>query len=147
MRFFNECLGAHGPGTLERIWLKYTRFTFSIPRGGPGFDELAVHLRDWRPAFERWLAPQEDALRPVHLRYLAHRHFAPFLTIDGELKFAAGAITHAFATSLRYAAAFGAVLRRPVDRDVTKAALGSAEYVYRWLEIPPDSLPWFGLAG
>ena len=48
------------------------------------------------------------------------------------------------ATSLRYAAALGAVLGREVDRDVMKAALGASEYVYRCLDIPPESLPWFG---
>lgn len=143
LRFFGDCVRAHGVGTLERVWGQYRRFVFAIPRDGPGWDELGDHLRRWEPAWERWLAPQEEALRPLHLRYLAHRHFAPFLTIQGELKFAAGAIAHALATALRYAAAFGAVLRRPVDTDVMKVALGCSEYVYRSLEVPPDSLPWF----
>lgn len=146
LRFLGECLGAHGVGTLARVWEQYRRFVFAMPKTGPGWDELDEHLRAWQPAYERWLAPQEDELRGLHLRYLAHRHFAPFLTIRGELKFASGAVVHTFATALRYAAAFGAVLRRPVDRDVMKVALGCAEYVYRSLEIPPDSLPWFGIA-
>ncbi len=147
LRFLGDCLRAHGVGTLARVWESYRRFVFAIPTG-PGsaaWRELDKHLRDWQPAYEKYLAPSEDALRPLHLRFLAHRHFAPFLSIQGELKYAAGAIVHTFATSLRYAAALGAVLRRPVDREVMKAALGAAEYFYRSLEIPPDSLPWFGI--
>lgn len=147
MRFFGSCVGANGSGTLVKVFENYRRFVFAIPTTpeSGAWDELGRHLRDFGPAWEQWLAPHEDALRPLHLRYLAHRHFAPFLTVRGQLVYGAGAITHAFATSLRYAAALGAVLHRPVDRDVMKVALGAAEYVYRSLEIPPDALPWFGL--
>jgi len=147
LRFLRDCIGAHGTGTLVRVFDTYRRFVFSLPLGPneAPWAELGDHLAHWDRAFERWLAPQDDLLRPLQLKYLAHRHFAPFLTIRGELKFAAGAIVHAFATSLRYAAAIGAVLRRPVDPAVFKVALGCGEYVYRSLEIPPDSLPWFGV--
>jgi hypothetical protein len=147
LRFLGECLAAHGVGTLTRVFDGYKRFVFSLSLDPKevAWDELDKHLRHWQPAYETFLAPAEDALRPLHLRYLAHRHFAPFLTIQGELKFASGAVVHAFATSLRYASAFGAVFRRPVDRDLMKVALGVGEYVYRSLEIPPNSLPWFGI--
>ena len=147
-RFFRECLGAHGVGTLSAVFDDYRRFIFAIPvaPGSGRWDELDKHLRHWEAAAHRWLEPEHDALRPLQLSYLAHRHFTPFLTIQGELHFSAGAIVHTFATALRYAAAFGAVLRRPVDRDIMKAALGTAEFVYRSLEIPPQSLPWYGLS-
>ena len=146
LRFFGDCLGAHGVGTLTSVFERYRRFVHGMPidPASGDWDALGVHLEQWGPAWERWLAPVEDALRPLHLRFLAHRHFAPFLSVKGELRFAAGSIAHTFATSLRYAAAFGAVLGREVDRDVMKAALGASEYVYRCLDIPPESLPWFG---
>jgi Fe-S-cluster containining protein len=147
MGFLRDCIAAHGVGTLLAVHGRYRRFIFAIPTGpGSGrWHELEKHLRHWEPAFEQFLAPADDALRPLLLRYLAHRHFAPFLTIGGELRFAAGAIVHSFATALRFAAAYGAVRGALVDRSVMKAALGAGEYLYRSLEIPPDSLPWYGV--
>jgi hypothetical protein len=147
-RFFRDCLRAHGAGTLTSVFHDYRRFIFSIPHDPQwaSWDELEKHLMNWEESSRRWLNPEAPGLRELHLRYLAHRHFAPFLTIQRKLHFAAGAIVHIHATALRYAAAYGAVLRRQVDRDILKAALGTAEYVYRSLEITPASLPWFGLS-
>lgn len=147
-KFFRQYVGAHGTGTLVAVFESYRRFLFAIPHD-PAFaawDELEKHLEQWEHAERRWLQPSLSSLQPLALRYLAHRHFTPFLTIQSRLHFAAGAIVHIFATAQRYAAAFGAVLRRPVDRDIFKAALGCAEYVYRALEIRPDTLPWFELS-
>jgi hypothetical protein len=59
------------------------------------------------------------------------------------LRAAADRIVHLYATSLRLAAAMGAVLQRPVDRDLYKAALGASEFLYRSLDLPRDTLPWF----
>jgi hypothetical protein len=64
----------------------------------------------------------------------------------GELREGADAIVHLYATSLRYAAAFGAALQRPVDREIYKAAVGTAEFFYRSLHLPRESLPWFASA-
>ncbi len=64
----------------------------------------------------------------------------------GELRTAADRIVHIYGTSLRFAAAMGATLERPVDRDLYKAALGTAEYFYRSLELPAGVLPWFASA-
>lgn len=148
LRFLGQCIGAHGAGTLEAVFDHYRRFVYAVPTApdAAAWDELGKHLREWQPAMEKWIESQDDLLRPLQLRYLAHRHFAPFLQIRGKLEFASGAIVHAFATSLRFAAALGAVFRRPVDREIMKVALGSAEYTYRSLEIPPDSLPWWGIS-
>jgi hypothetical protein len=147
LRFLGDCLGAHGVGVLTTAWDKYRRFVFAIPeaRDPAHWTSLGDHLERWPEAYERWLAPNEDALRPLLLRYLAHRHFAPFLNVKGELKFAAGAIVHAFATALRYACGLAGVLQRPVDLDPMKTAIGASEYLYRSLEIPPESLPWYGV--
>jgi Fe-S-cluster containining protein len=147
-RFFQQRLAEHGAGTLARVFETYKRFLFSIPldRKSGAWDEFQKHLRSWEPAMERWYTPTEQALHPMQRRYLAHRHAMPFLTLQGELHFAAGALVSMLATALRYAAAFGAVFRRPVDRNILKAALGTSEYVYRSLEISPSSLPWFGIS-
>ncbi len=61
----------------------------------------------------------------------------------GELREAADSIVHLYGTSLRIAAAMGAVLRKPVDREIYKAAIGASEFFYRSLNLPRESLPWF----
>src|SRR5205823_9091965 len=109
--------------------------------------ELAGHLENWEPAFERWFAPGAEALRPLASRWLAHRFGLPMIAAHGQLRESADAIVRIFGTSLRLAAAMGALLARPVDRDLYKAAIGAAEYFYRGLELPRDALPWFAAAG
>jgi Fe-S-cluster containining protein len=148
VRFFRQATAEHSAGTLERVFEEYRRFLFAIPVDPrrAKWHELGGHLRAWETSLERWYTPQEEAVRPLLLRYLAHRHVTPFLTIQGELHFAAGTVAHLTATALRYAAAFAAVLRRPVDVAILKAALGTSEYVHRSLEIAPASLPWFGIS-
>jgi Fe-S-cluster containining protein len=144
-KFLRECAEAHSHHTLEAVFSDYRRFIFAIPVSGARWDRLAGHL-DSAAHAERALAIlNEHSLEPFLRRYLAHRHFAPFFVIQRRLHFAAGALVHVLATALRFAAAFEAVLERPVDQDVMKAALGTAEYVYRSLEIAPESLPWFDL--
>ena len=69
--------------------------------------------------------------------------------VDGtvaELREAADSIVQLYGTSLRLAAAYGAVLQRPVDRSIYKAAIGTAEFLYRSLRLPRDALPWFASA-
>ena len=149
LRFLFASVGVHGPELLDRVFRKYRRFVYSLDVNldAAPWTGLAAALADWESNYARWLAPSEDALRPLHLRYLAHRHFAPFLPVQGEMFRAADSIVHAFATALRYAAAFGAVLQRPVDRDMMKVALGAGEYLYRSLKFPSASLPWFDPRG
>jgi hypothetical protein len=142
--FFRDRLAAHHSRTLAGVFRNYRRFVFEIQtdeRSAP-WHELEKHLRSWERA-EDCLTPE---LSMIQLRYLAHRNFSPFFVIQGRLHFAAGGIVHIFGTALRFAAAFAAVLRRPVDVPIMKTALGTSEYVYRSLEIDPRSLPWFGLS-
>ena len=145
LRFLARCEAAHGAGTLVRVWEQYRRFVFDIRREGPGFDELATHLGRFPEARARFYAPSEALLQPLLLRYVAHRHAMPFLTIQGRLHFAPGAVPHLVGTAIRCASALGGVFRRPVDRSMLKVALGWSEFVYRSLEVEPAALPWFGI--
>lgn len=145
--FLEKAVAEHGAGTLRNVWDGYRRFVFAIPREGRGFDRLAKALQDADGAWAWWLGEGERAHRASLLRYVAHRHLSPFLTIDGVPKFAARAVPWFVATALRYAWALSKALQRPIDRDVLKVALGCSEYVYRSLEIAPDSLTWFGIDG
>ena len=147
LKFLSDCIAAHGADLLAATIVRYRRFVWSIDPGPVVTDRsLADHLRDWEPAFEKWLAPQDDLLRPLTARWLAHRFGTPMVKGRGELREAADCIVHVYATSLRIAAAMGAVLRRPVDRAVYKAALGAAEFFFRSLHLPREALPWFVMA-
>jgi hypothetical protein len=144
VRFLQDCLGAHGAEVLAATLVRYRRFIWSVdPKPIAESRELAHHLRDWQPAFARWLAPQEDALRPLTARWLAHRFGTPMLKGNGELREASDSIVHLYATSLRYAAAMGAVMQAPVDRNLYKAAIGASEFFYRSINLPREALPWF----
>ncbi|MBS2020892.1 MAG: hypothetical protein JST92_00655 [Deltaproteobacteria bacterium] len=149
VRFLFEATGAHGPDLLAASFVRYKRFIHSIdPMPIVNAQEtLQDHLKDWQPAFAQWLAPHDDLLRPLQARWLAHRFGAPMTKGRAELRRAADEIVHCFATSLRFAAAMGATLQRPVDRDLYKAAIGAAEYVYRSLHLPRQALPWFAAFG
>ena len=107
---------------------------------------IVDHLDDWEPALGTWLAPAEDALRPLMLRWLAHRFGTPMVNARGELREAADSILHVHGCALRFASAFGAALERPVDRTLFKVALGAAEFFYRSLHLPREALPWFAAA-
>ena len=61
----------------------------------------------------------------------------------GELREAADNIVQLYGTSLRIASALGAVLQRPVDRDLYKVAIGVSEFFYRSIHLPREALPWF----
>ncbi len=142
--FLADCIAAHGPDLLAASLIRYQRFIWSIdPKPLVGSPVLADHLRDWQPAFAQWLAPQEDALRPLQARWMAHRFGTPMVKGRGDLREAADSMVHLYGTSLRIAAAMGAVLQRPVDREMYKAAIGASEFFYRSLHLPRESLPWF----
>ena len=144
LKFLGDSIAAHGADLLRATIVRYRRFIWSVePAPIVESRSLISHLQDWQPAFEKWLAPQEDALRPLTARWLAHRFGTPMVKGRGELREAADSITHVYATSLRIAAAMGAVLQRPVDRDLYKAALGASEFFYRSLHLPREALPWF----
>jgi Fe-S-cluster containining protein len=144
LRFLNDSIGAHGAEVLADSVVRYRRFIWSIdPKPIAESSELVRQIQDWQPAFAQWLAPQEDLLRPLASRWLAHRFGAPMVKGRGELREAADCIVHLYATSLRIAAAMGAVLQRPVDRDLYKAAIGAAEFFFRSLHLPREALPWF----
>ena len=143
LAFLFECIGAHGADLLAATASRYQRFVWSIDPKPLLVPALGEHLHDWQPAFERWLAPQEDLLRPLQARFLAHRFGTPMVKGRGDLREAADCIAHVYGTSLRFAAAYGAVLQRPVDRDIYKAALGTAEFFFRSLNLPREALPWF----
>jgi Fe-S-cluster containining protein len=144
LRFLNDCIAAHGAGLLASTVVRYGRFIWSIdPQPLISSPGLADAIEKWEPAFAAWLAPQEEVLRPLTSRWLAHRFGMPMVKGGGELREAADCIVHLYGTSLRLAAAFGAVLRRPVDRDLYKAAIGAAEFFYRSLRMPREVLPWF----
>ena len=148
LAFLFECIGAHGADLLASTAARYRRFVWSIDPAPllSQLPALAQHLEEWQPAFAQWLAPQEDLLRPLAARYLAHRFGTPMVKGRGELREACDSIVHVYGTSLRFAAAFGATLGRPVDRDLYKAALGTAEFFYRSLNLPREALPWFSSA-
>ena len=148
LRFLNRCIDASSAELLRMLFVRYRRFIHAIDPA-PIFARTEVferHLTDWRPAFGAWLAPQEEALKPLVSRYLAHRFSAPFAKEKGELRRAADGIAHLYGTALRYAAALGATLERPVDRALFKVALGASESFYRSVNLPRQSLPWFASA-
>ncbi len=146
LRFLADSISAHGAEVLATTLERYRRFIWSIDPALLLAEPVFEGLRDWQEAFGTWLAPQENALRPLTARWLAHRFATPMIKGRGELREGADAIVHLYATSLRYAAAFGAALQRPVDREIYKAAIGTAEFFYRSLHLPRESLPWFASA-
>jgi hypothetical protein len=144
VRFLADCVGAHGSELLAANLKRYRRFIWAIdPTALLANPSLPDHLRDWQPAFAQWLAPAEDALRPLAARWLAHRFATPMVKGRGDLREAADCIVHIYGTSLRFAAAIGATLQQPVDRTLYKVALGAAEFFYRSLNLPREALPWF----
>ena len=142
--FLKDCVGAHGAEVLAGTVVRYRRFIWSVdPQPIVGSLDLADHLQNWQPAFEKWLAPQDDALRPLAARWLAHRFGIPMIKGRSELREAADNIVQLYGTSLRIASALGAVLQRPVDRDLYKVAIGVSEFFYRSIHLPREALPWF----
>jgi len=145
LRFFWACIGAHGTDLLAASFVKYQRFIYAIDaqpivaRAG----DLERHLAQWEPAFEAWLAPQDELLAPLFSRYLAHRFGTPMVKGKAELRCAADEIVQIFATAQRFAAAMGAVLEQPVDRRMFQVALGASEFFFRSLHLPRAALPWF----
>jgi hypothetical protein len=144
IHFLSDCISAHGADLLTANLHRYQRFIWSIdPKTVTESPVLGEHLDDWKPAFEKWLAPQEELLKPLTARWLAHRFATPMVKGRGELREAADCIVHLYGTSLRIAAAMGAVLQKPVDREIYKAAIGASEFFFRSLNLPREALPWF----
>ena len=147
LRFLGDSIGSHGADLLNATVVRYKRFIWSIdPLPLVTSPLLIQHLDQWQPAYAQWLAPQEDSLRGLMVRWMAHRFGLPMMKGRGELREAADGIVHVYATSLRIAAAMGAVLEKPVDRAIYKAALGASEFFYRSLNLPREALPWFASA-
>jgi len=147
--FLNRCIDAHSAELLMLLFARFKRFVYAIDLKPvlERKEQLMAHLADWRPAFGKWLAPQEQIVRPLQARWLAHRFGSPFTKQRGELREAADAIAHLYGTSLRIAAALGATLEQPVDRNLYKVAIGASEFFYRSLHLPHESLPWFASEG
>ncbi len=145
LHFLNDCLEAHSAPMLMLTFVRFQRFVFAVDLK-PVLDRRDLfmqHLTDWRPAFEQWLAPQEELLHPLAARWLAHRFGAPYAKQKGQLRQSADTIAHLYGTALRYAAGLGAMLQRPVDRALFKVAIGASEFFYRSLVLPRQALPWF----
>src|SRR4051812_2218452 len=144
IQFLSDCISAHGAELLTANMIRYRRFIWSI-EPGPVVENprLGEYLMNWQPAFAQWLAPQEELLKPLAARWLAHRFATPMVKGRGEVREAADCIVHLYGTSLRIAAALGAVLQKPVDREIYKAAIGASEFFYRSLNLPREALPWF----
>ncbi len=145
LRFFWACIGAHGSELLAASFVKYERFIYAIDPKPliAQRDLLETHLMNWQPAFEQWLAPQDDALSALSARYLSHRFATPMVKGRAELRCAADEIVQIFAIAQRYAAAMGATLQAPVDRRTFLVALGAAEFFIRSMQLPREALPWF----
>ncbi len=141
--FLNTCAHAHSGLALIQLWPAFKRFVWDFDRDDPKLEHLEHWLDHWEEPLERWMIGQEPALRPLLVRFLAHRYFSAFVEVRGELIFAYGSIPHAHALALRVAAALSGALERPTDVGIMKAALGFADYIYRGLKIPVSSLPWF----
>ena len=147
LRFLGDSIAAHGADLLSASATRYRRFIHAIdPVPLLASPRLADALRDWAPALECRVAPQEEALWPLASRWLAHRFATPVVNGNGELRESCDRIVHLYATSLRYAAAFGEALGVSVDRRLYKVAIGAAEFFYRSLNLPREVLPWFAAA-
>jgi hypothetical protein len=123
----------------------YRRFTTWLNDVPEGWDEaLEAHLEDWEEAQTRWLAPHEEALRPLLLRWAALRYATPHGARLGSLQRVAGAVSHGYALAQRVAAALAAALERPADVPIMKVALGVSEYCLRISGVPAELPAWFG---
>src|SRR5207244_1938658 len=72
--FLKDCVSAHGAEVLAATLVRYRRFVWAIdPAPLAESAELVGHMQNWQAAFEKWLAPEETALRPLAARWLAHR--------------------------------------------------------------------------
>jgi Fe-S-cluster containining protein len=143
--FLEWCARAHDARVLSAMWDNYRRFVWGIERDDPRLDPDALrpHLDHWGEALERWMAPSEPALRALLVRYLAHRYHSLFTRVQGGLLFSYGSAPQVYALAIRLAAAISGALARPTDAGIMKAGLGMADYIYRSLYIPAESLPWF----
>ena len=148
VRFLLACVGAHGTDLLYSSIVSYRRFVFAIdlPPLLARKAEFEQALTQWQPALGKYLAPQEGLLRPLTLRWLAHRFGTPMTKGKAELRAGADVIVQIYGTTLRFAAALGALQDQPVDRATFKVALGAAEHFHRSLNLPHDTLPWFAAA-
>ena len=142
----DACVEAHGARALARYLREYRRFIFALDPGPLDPDALAPHLA-FDPAWRSTLDPRSPALQPLLRRYLAHRFFNAFERSPrtGDVAFNTQSVTHTLATALRLAVGLSRHLDRPADRPLLKVALGASEFVFRSLDLPAESMPWFGL--
>jgi Fe-S-cluster containining protein len=148
LQFLWNCIGAHGAPLLAGAWLRYRRFIYAMDpaRIVDRFDVFTQHLQAWQPAFAAWLAPQDEVLRTLTARYLAHRFATPVAAGKGDLRVAADTIALIYGAALRFASAMGATLEQKVDREMFKVAIGAAESFYRSTQIAKHMLPWYASA-
>ena len=148
VRYLLACIGAHGTDLLYGSIVSYRRFVFAIdlPPLLARRAEFEQHLTEWQGALGKRLASQEALLRPLTLRWLAHRFGTPMTKGKAELRAGADIIVQVYGTALRFAAALGAMQDQPVDVNTFKVALGAAEHLHRSLNLPHDALPWFAAA-
>lgn len=143
--YLESCARAHDGRVLANIWSNYRRFVWDMDRDDPRLDPelLQLHLERWAEPLQTLMAPQELALRALLVRYLAHRYHSLFTRVQGGIIFSYGSAPHVYALGIRLAAGFSGALQAPTTPGIMKAALGMADYIYRSLRLPTESLPWF----
>jgi len=143
--FFDLCVSAHDGPSLRHLFKSYRRFVHALPL--PVDDApLREHLR-YDPAWRDALNPRAPGIQPLLRRYLAHRFFSAFerSPATDQLTFNYGSVNHTLGTAFRYALGLSRWLERAPDRAVMKIAIGAAEFLFRSLNLPVASMPWFGL--
>ena len=151
LAFLGGCVGAHGSAILIWALLNYRRFIHAVDISealdvSEKATALGTALEGWGPMIDAHVAPTEEALRPLMLRWMGHRFAMPYVNQTGDLRACADTIAMIYGCSLRYGAALASVLGRPLDRPLYQVALGAAEYFYRSLVFRRESLPWFASA-
>ncbi len=151
LAFLGGCVGAHGAPILVWSLRNYRRFVHAVdvspvlddPQTGAFFGHA---LEEWGPCIDASVGPREELIRPLALRWLGHRFGMPYINQTGDLRAAADIVAMMYGTSLRYAAALAAALRRDLDRPLYQVAIGASEYFYRSFTFQRESLPWFASA-
>jgi hypothetical protein len=142
--FLEYCARIHASDILVGMWTRYRRFVWDFDRDDPRLSAtLEQHLDAWEEPLSLWMADAEVGLRPLLVRYLAHRYHSAFTRYQGEVMLSYGSAPLAYALSIRLAAALSGVFSRATDVGLMKAALGWSEYTWRGLNVPAAALPWF----
>lgn len=145
IEFVGHAMSVLGPKLLGRAILRYRRFIHQLDPEPLLADpeRLVEALSDWRDNGPRWVAPAEESLRPLMLRYLGHKFAMLYLSQEGEVRQSADTIAFTYATALRVAGALGELAGRVVDRPLFQVALGASESAWRSVELTPDQVPWY----